>query len=540
MSIAPWVPYHHRQTRMPTLAEALNHGWQLQQQRRLAEAEQVYRRVLAAAPRSADAWCYLGMALHDQRRFGEAEQAYRQALSLKPQFPIAYNNLGNTLSAAGRFDEAEAACRTAIEQQPTYARAFSNLGAVLLKQRRADEAVEQIRQAVELNPNDPLSRKNLGAALVESNRPTEALPWLEQAAAALGTAEAHKDWATALLRLGRLAEAIERYQAALRIDANYAEAHYALSLIRLLRGDLADGWRQYEWRWRRDGFAKPLTDRPEWDGSPLAGRTLLLVAEQGLGDTLQFVRYATRFKQQDARVLLWVPRVLMPLLESCPGLDELHASEQPPPRSDFYLPLMSAPRVFDTRLDSIPAEIPYLQADENLVAAWRVTLDREAPRSAGRRIGIAWQGSRTNQADAQRSVPLAEFAPLAALPDVQLVSLQKGFGREQIADVASHWRLLDLADRLDEATGTFLDTAAVMKHLDLVVCCDTSIAHVAGAMGIPVWIALPYSPDWRWLLDRTDSPWYPTARLFRQRAPGDWNSVFTEIAKLAAARERTI
>ncbi|MCA9210962.1 MAG: tetratricopeptide repeat protein, partial [Planctomycetales bacterium] len=479
MSIAPWVPYHHRQTRMPTLAEALNHGWQLQQQRRLAEAEQVYRQVLAAAPRSADAWCYLGMALHDQRRFGEAEQAYRQALSLKPQFPIAYNNLGNTLSAAGRFDEAEAACRTAIEQQPTYARAFSNLGAVLLKQRRADEAVEQIRQAVELNPNDPLSRKNLGAALVESNRPTEALPWLEQAAAALGTAEAHKDWATALLRLGRLDEAIERYQAALRIDANYAEAHYALSLIRLLRGDLADGWRQYEWRWRRDGFAKPLTDRPEWDGSPLAGRTLLLVAEQGLGDTLQFVRYATRFKQQGARVLLWGPRVLMPLLESCPGLDELHASEQPPPRSDFYLPLMSAPRVFDTRLDSIPAEIPYLQADENLVAAWRVTLDREVPRSAGRRIGIAWQGSRTNQADAQRSVPLAEFAPLAALPDVQLVSLQKGFGREQIADVASHWRLLDLADRLDEATGPFLDTAAVMKHLDLVVCCDTSIAHVA-------------------------------------------------------------
>jgi hypothetical protein len=299
----------------------------------------------------------------------------------------------------------------------------------------------------------------------------------------------------------------------------------------LVAEDYERGWPAYEGRLRIPGFV-PQPNIPRWKGEPLAGRTLMLLAEQGLGDTIHFVRYARALKKQGARIVLACQAALGRLLASAPGVDELYilgsAGELPP--CDFCIPLLSVPGALGTTAATIPREVPYLSADPELVARWRADLAGVD----GFKIGIAWQGSRSFDLDRWRSIPLAQFAPLARLPGVRLISLQKGFGSEQVALV--DFPVLDIAGRLDEVAGPFLDTAAVIRNLDLVVTANTAIAHLAGALGVPVWLALQFSPDWRWLRDRDDSPWYPTMRLFRQTAIGQWSDVFKRIAKAIPPR----
>ncbi len=270
---------------------------------------------------------------------------------------------------------------------------------------------------------------------------------------------------------------------------------------------------------------------PRWTGEPLAGRSLLLFAEQGLGDTFHFIRYARMLKARGARIVLACQAALGRLLAAHPDLDELFilGSAEELPRSDFYLPLLSAPGTFRTDASTIPREVPYLRADPELTDQWR----QELASIDGFKIGIAWQGSRDFPLDRWRSIPLAHFAPLASLPGVRLISLQKGFGSEQVATV--DFPVQDLSDRLDEVAGPFMDTAAVIRGVDLVVSSDTAIAHLAGALGVSVWVALPFSPNWRWLLGRDDSPWYPTMRLFRQSTLDGWADVFERIAKAVQA-----
>ncbi len=310
---------------------------------------------------------------------------------------------------------------------------------------------------------------------------------------------------------------------------DYADAQFALATCYLLREDYRQGWPAWEARLRTGEF-QPPRGIPRWAGESLTGRSLLLVAEQGLGDTLQFVRYARVFQQRGARVVLAVQRALGPLLKSGIGWDALYLldSGDALPGCDFYLPLMSAPYALFAETQAIPREVPYLAPDAEWVQHWR----GELTKIEGFKIGIAWQGSRDFGLDRWRSVPLAQFAPLARLPGVRLISLQKGFGAEQIAAV--DFPVVDLADRLDEAAGAFRDTAAVIASLDLVVTSDTSVAHLAGALGAPVWVALQFMPDWRFLLSRDDSPWYPSMRLFRQQAPGQWADVFQRIAQAVA------
>jgi hypothetical protein len=299
----------------------------------------------------------------------------------------------------------------------------------------------------------------------------------------------------------------------------------------LVDGDFARGWPEYEGRLRIPGHVPPH-NLPRWTGQPLAGRSLLLVAEQGIGDTLQFVRYARLLKERGARVVLAVPAALGRLLACDPDLGELfilgYAKELP--RCDFCLPLLSAPAALGTSAATIPSDVPYLTADPELTDRWR----RELAAVEGFKIGIVWQGARNYHLDCLRSIPLADFAPLASLPGVRLISLQKGFGSEQVATV--DFPVLDLSGRLDEVAGAFMDTAAVIRSLDLVVTPDTAIAHLAGALGVPVWVALQFSPDWRWLRDRDDSPWYPTMRLFRQTTLGEWPDVFERIAQAVQTR----
>jgi tetratricopeptide (TPR) repeat protein len=527
-----------------------------------AGAEAGFRRAVALRPSFAHALNNLGNVLKELGRPAEAIACYEQAVRSKPDMAEAHNNLGNLLREQGKFHESAAACREAIRLRPAYPEAHNNLGGALAGLRKFAEAIPCYQEALRLRPDMPEALNNLGGALSELGR-------LEPAADSLrrsrqlqpGNLDAIKALANVLRELGQIEEAVElareairlrpddpgahgclgltlaelgRHQEALachdealRLDPDRAETRRNRALVWLLLGDYERGWPEFEARWGSKELPRRSFPRPEWDGSPLNGRTILLHAEQGFGDTLQFIRYAPLVRERGGRVLVACQRPLHRILASCPGIDELAAQGDPIPAFDVHAPLLSLPRLFGTTVATIPATVPYLAADPDLVERWR----RELEPVAGFKIGIAWSGSAAYRRDRMRSAPLARFAPLAELPGVQLVSLQKGPGRDQIRAVAGRWPLLDLGDRLDEVSGAFMDTAAVIQNLDLVVAVDSAVAHLAGALAAPVWIATSFVPDWRRLLDREDDPWYPTARLFRQTRRGDWDEVFQRIAE---------
>jgi hypothetical protein len=374
-------------------------------------------------------------------------------------------------------------------------------GLLSAKQQRLDEAETSYRRSLELRPGHADTLLNLGNTLLD---------------------------------LGRVEEAATTVQELVRLQPEHPDAHKNLGIFLLRVGRWQQGWPEYEWRWRCKEQAPRPFRQPLWDGSPLAGGTILLHAEQGLGDTIQFIRYAPLVKQRGGRVVVECQPALLPLLARCPGIDQLVASGKPLPVFDVHAPLLNLPGIFRTTPATVPASVPYLFADDALVQRWRDEL-RSVP---GFRVGIVWQGSRKHKEDRRRSVRLERFAPLAAIPGVRLISLQKGPGSEQLADQGGRFEILDLAGRLDERSGPFMDTAAVLKCLDLVITVDTAGAHLAGALGVPVWVALAFAADWRWLLDRDDSPWYPTMRLFRQKQPGDWDGVFQRMAQELAKAAR--
>jgi hypothetical protein len=287
-------------------------------------------------------------------------------------------------------------------------------------------------------------------------------------------------------------------------------------------GDFARGWPEHEWRLRCPGTSPPSFPRPAWDGAPLDGRAILLYAEHGLGDALQFIRYAPLVQERGGRVIVTCRRTLARLLATCRRVEQVVAEGEDLPAFDVYALFMALPGLFQTNLANLPAEVPYLTADPAAVAAWRRALGP----AEEYQIGIAWQGNPEFGRDHHRSFRLDQFEPLAELEGVRLYSLQVGVGREQLGEAADRFPVTDLGGRL----GDFMDTAAVVTNLDLVIAPDTAVAHLAGALGVPVWLALPFACDWRWLADRDDSPWYPTMRLFRQQRWGDWDDVFERMA----------
>jgi tetratricopeptide (TPR) repeat protein len=518
----------------PDVAEAHNElGIILAKQGKLDQALVRFEQALTLRPAYAEAHNNLGNVLLGQGKLGEAAARYQQALALSPDYTEAHNNLGNVFWKQGRLDEAAARFEQAIALSPDYAGAHNNLGNVLLKQCKLDEAAARFEQAVALSPDYAEAHNNLGIALWKQGKLDDAAAHHERAIALRpDLAEAHSNLANVLKGYGKLDEAVARYQQALALRPDFIEARWGIATCYLVAEDYERGWPAYEWRLRVPGIF-PQHSLPRWSGEPLEGRSVLLLAEQGLGDTIHFVRYARLLKRRGARVVLTCPAALGRLLANSPDLDELFilGSAEELPRCDFYLPLLSAPGAFGTTAATIPCDVPYLAADRELTELWRRELAQTA---GGFKIGIVWQGSRDFGLDRQRSIPLAQFAPLASLPGVRLVSLQKGFGSEQIATV--DFPVLDLSGRLDEAAGPFMDTAAVIRNVDLVVAPDTAIAHLAGALGAPVWLALSRSSDWRWLVERHDSPWYPTTRLFRQTSSGGWPDVFDRIANALLAR----
>jgi tetratricopeptide (TPR) repeat protein len=473
-----------------------------------------------------------GVAYLEQGKLEEAAVRLGQALGSRAEFPEAYNDLGRVLSRQGKLAEAITCYQHALRLRPEYAEAHINLGMALLQQKQAAEAEVSGRVAIQLRPELAEAHNCLGLALLDQVRLDEASACFQRAVElkpAYG--DAHNNLGITLSQLGHLDEALTSFDQALRLKPDDPSPHVNAALVLLMQGDFEKGWSEYERFWRRRDFGPRVFAQPRWDGSPLAGRTILLHDAPGLGDTLQFVRYARLAKEQGATVILECQRELLRLLARCPGIDQLVARGDPLPAHDVRAQLLlSLPYCFRTRLDTIPAEIPYLWADPTLVEHWRP----EVAALPGFKIGINWQG-RGGSKD-PRSIPLREFAPLAAVPGVLLLSLQKRRDGEPLAAVAGQWPVTDLSARLDEEAGAFMDTAAVMQHLDLVVTCDTSIAHLAGALGVPVWVALHKPAEWRWFLDREDSPWYPTARLFRQEQHGDWRPVFQRIAQAVQQR----
>ncbi len=527
-----------------------------------AGAEAGFRRAVALRPTFAHALNNLGNVLKELARPAEALACYEQVVRSKPDMAEAHNNLGNLLREQGKFNESAAACREAIRLRPGYPEAHNNLGGALAGLRKFAEAIPCYQEALRLRPDMPEALNNLGGALSELGRleaaadalrrsrrlqpeNLDAIKALANVLRELGQVDesvelareairlrpddpgAHGCLGLTLAELGRPHEAIACHDEALRLDPDRAETRRNRALVWLLMGDYERGWSEFESRWGSKELPRRSFPRPEWDGSPLNGRTILLHAEQGFGDTLQFIRYAPLVRDRGGRVVVACQRPLLRILASCPGIDELVVQGDLIPAFDVHAPLLSLPRLFGTTVATIPANVPYLAADPDLVERWR----RELEPVAGFKIGIAWSGSAAYRRDRSRSAPLARFAPLAELPGVQLVSLQKGPGRDQLHAVAGRWPLLDLGDRLDEVSGAFMDTAAVIQNLDLVVAVDSAVAHLAGALAAPVWIATSFVPDWRRHLDREDDPWYPTARLFRQTRRGDWDEVFQRIAE---------
>jgi tetratricopeptide (TPR) repeat protein len=500
------------------LAAAFGEAVRLHQAGRLAEADAYYRHVLAAHPRHADSRHLMGVLAHQIGQPDVAEQMIREAIALEPRMGAFHANLGNVLRAQGRMADALASYQTALALEPASATAHNNLALGLKAVGRLDEAGAAARQALAVQPDFPEAHAALGAILADTGRLDAAEPALRHAIALRpGYAEAYDDLGTVLKEQGLAQDAVSAFREAVRLKPDFANAHNNLAMALLAEGAFAEGWREYEWRWRTPRLAPAARayPQPQWRGEAGEGRALLLWAEQGFGDTIQFCRYAALAHDRGFRVVLEVQPPLARLLKDVQGVDQLVAQGEPLPPFDLHCPLLSLPLALDTRLETIPGSASCLVADASEAVRWAGRL------GDGLKVGIAWSGNPNTTAHARRSLPPDQLARLIGAPGARFVSLQKD---------AEPPRGLPILDLMDEA-GDFAVTAALIANLDLVISVDTAVAHLAGAMGKPVWLLDRFDPDWRWLLGRRVSPWYPTMTIYRQPSPGDWGAVVEAVTR---------
>jgi tetratricopeptide (TPR) repeat protein len=511
----------------PDHTDALtNQGITLARLGRVEEAVARLRQAIQARPDFAKAHHNLGVALAELRKFDEAAASLNEALRLNPDYAEAYYNLGNILGEQRKHREAVENYKRAIALNPDYVDALNNLGLALKEMGRFGEAVVVLRQAARLRPSQKETWNNLGLALVELHRFEEAEKcYHEGLALDPRFVDAHTNLGSMYKDQERAEEALGAYQQALWLEPQNASAHWNRSLALLQVGDYEEGWREYQWRWKRKGSKVRSFSQPVWDGTPCPDATILLHMEQGLGDMIQFIRYARLVRPHCGRVVVECPRFLVPLFSSAAGIDQLVAEGDSLPAFDFYAPLLDLPCVMGTRLNTIPAEVPYLHIQAELIEGW---CQRLAGFGTGFKVGLAWQGNVHHGWDRSRSVKLNQFAALGRVDGVHFYSLQKREGAQQAE--SCQFQVTDFGEELDRDHGAFMDTAAIMKSLDLVITVDTAIVHLAGALGTPTWLALSTRTDWRWLRGRNDSPWYPTLRLYRQSSPAVWNDVFDRMA----------
>lgn len=488
------------------------------------EALETIDRALARASQNAIFLNNRGIILNDLQRYDEALLAFDRALAVYPNYVDALFNRGNALAELQNHDEALTSYDRALSLDPHHVEAFFNRGVTLAELNRHEEALKSYDQALALAPDHGSAWRNRGDSLIALGRYNDALDSLDRALALKPhSADAFTNRGTVLAELQRHDEALDHFARAIAITPDHPEARLNESLSRLAIADFARGWPAYEGRWATALFKGQQREfrQPLWRGdAPLAGKRILLHAEQGLGDTIQFCRYAKAVAAEGATVLLEVQPALVSWLAGLPGIEAVVARGAALPSFDFHCPLLTLPLAFKTTIDTIPAEIPYLSADPNRMALWQEQLGRKIQP----RIGLAWSGSAVHKNDRNRSIPLSAFADLVSRGNVQFISLQKEVRGTDKAELAAHSEILTF-----DALTDFADTAALVATLDLIITVDTSVAHVAGAMGKAVWILLPFNADWRWLIDRENSPWYPTARLFRQSAFGNWGDVLRRV-----------
>jgi hypothetical protein len=536
---------------------------------RLGDAQgavEAFRQAILIRPTYAAAHSNLGNALQEMARWEESVESHRCAVELDPAVALFHFNLGNALKATHGYSEALASYENALRLQPQHAGALGNLGAVFLELDRFEEAIGCFERLILLQPANAKAHSNLGNALVARRCFAEAIQRFEHAIKfAPADPQVYMNWANALIgigdvkaavdclnlavsldpeyaeatsnlgsalkALGQFDQAVEHFDRAIHLDSALAEAHWNKSLLRLLTGDFEAGWRLYEWRLKTKDYLKyPSTsNQPPWLGQSefgglegLAGKTILIHSEQGLGDTIQFARYLPLLADRGARVVFELPAALLGLLQGMPGVSDFVVKGQALPAADFHCPLLSLPLAFETTLESIPSPGPYLEANAARVEQWSKRLGPKRRR----RIGLVWSGNSQHKNDHNRSIPLELLLP--QLPEqFDWVSLQREVREADQRVLELHPGVRHFGAELED----FTDTAALCALMDLVISVDTSVAHLSGALGRPTWILLSYLPDWRWLLDREDSPWYASAKLYRQETNGQWSPVMAQVAQ---------
>ncbi|MHC4432259.1 MAG: tetratricopeptide repeat protein [Planctomycetota bacterium] len=487
-----------------------------------------YRQAILLRPDYAEAHNNMGRALQNLGKCSQAIEHYRQAARLAPDCAEIHYNLGSALQSEGRHGEAADNYRRALKLRPTYAQAFNNLGISLKELGRFQQAIQACNEAIRLEPGCLRYHCNLASILQHQGRLAEALVHCERAASLEpDSAEVYHNMASVLRDLGRCDEAVEQNRRAIRLRPEHAETHWNQAVVHLLNGAFSEGWKQFEWRRKTDWHtsAYPHEHRqPRWSGESLAGKRLLVHCEQGLGDCIQFVRYLPMIKALGATVVFEAWPSLCGLLREFDEIDELvelSFETKTQAKFDLCTSVMDLPGIFGTTEQTIPACVPYIHADPARAEYWGGQLA-----GPDLKVGVVWAGSARHANDHNRSCRLEHFAPVGRIEGIKLYGLQKGEPARQVDESAAMIGVENLADRFED----FTDAAAAIENLDMIISVDTAVLHLAGAMGKCVWALLPYAPDWRWMLVRSDSPWYPTMKLFRQERWGDWSSVLKRVA----------
>lgn len=542
-----------------TVDKTFQTAFRYYQEGNLQQAVEICLEILKIQPNNAIILHLLGAIFYQSQNYDRAISYFRQAVRFEPHFAEAYNNLGTALKVTGQLDEAISSFRKASELNPYYADAFYNLGNALVIKGLLDEAILSYKKALQINPNHAISYNNLANALREKGLLDEAIacylkavelaPNLADAFNNLGVAyqekgqmdkalasyqkalllnptyaDAYNNLGFTLQEKGQLNRAISCYKKALQLNPSLAAAHGHMALALLLRGDYEQGLKEYEWRWKTKYSCAREFSQPLWDGSDVKGLTILLHAEQGMGDTIQFIRFVPFVAERGARIIVECHKELTSLLKNIAGTGQIIAFGEQLPAFDLHCPLLSLPLLFGTTLETVPAKIPYIEANPVLVQKWANKVQSD---NANKRIGLVWAGSPRYKENRNRSLSLNTFSSLSQIENITFYSLQKGEAAKQAENPPGGMHFIDLTKDIND----FTDTAALIENLDLVISVDTAVTHLSGAMGKPVWTLIPFSPDWRWLLNREDSPWYPTMRLFRQPEIGDWESVIIKVTK---------
>ena len=480
----------------PDYAEAyLNIAIALKSQKKYIEAIENCRNSISITPCYAEAYNTLAFLLEKQKKYDEAIENYKKAIKIKPDYVEAYNHLGDIYNELGDYQEAAKSFYTAMQYDPSYAELYNNLGIAQKELEQFDDAISNFKQAIKLEKN---------------------------------FAEAYYNLANSLRDEGDCNEAVKNYKKAIDINPDYAHAHWNLSLAQLLDGNYLEGWKGY--KWRRNADLKVLTDyhktgKPRWDGSSFKSKILFMHYEQGLGDNIQFVRYLPMVKSRGGKVIFETLKPLIGLLNNFPGVDEIieyNPDEKSSIQFDYYASLLDMPYIFETTVETIPSDVPYIYADPVKSRYWSERISKDKFN-----VGIVWAGSPEHGNDRYRSCKLQSFSSLSMIEGVCLYGLQKGKAAEQMAELTGQIPVINISDDFED----FTDTAAAIDNLDLVISVDTSVLHLAGAMGKKVWALLPFSPEWRWMLNREDSPWYPTMKLFRQKKRNDWYGLFKQVCE---------